>query len=145
MPIKWQPFKDSGRGPHLPEVFEEDDWMPFVPSFRREELTIDIYQDKNNLYVEFPLIGVKAKDVSISIENNVLIIQGKAKEKKQIKEENYLRKEIRRGSFRRAVKLPVEVKGNKADAETIDGMLKITIPKVSKGASKISKVPIKIR
>lgn len=145
MPIKWQPFKDLDRPSHLPQMPGEDDWMPFVPAFRQEEPAVDIHQDKNNLYVEFPLIGIKAKDVSISIENSTLTIQGKTEEKKVIKEKDYLRREIRKGSFRRVLKLPVEVKGNKASAETIDGILKITIPKLSKGTSGISKVPIKIK
>jgi len=145
MPIKWQPFKDLDRPSRLPRMPEEEDWMPFVPAFRQEEPAVDIYQDKNNLYVEFPLVGIKAKDVDISIENNVLIIQGKSEEKKEVKEKDYLRKEIRKGAFRRALKLPVEVKGNRASAETVDGMLKITIPKMSKGTSGTSKVPIKIK
>jgi len=145
MPIKWQPFKEMERPAHLPDIFEEDEWMPFIPAFRKDEPAIDIYQDKNNLYVELPLIGVKPKDVQISIENNILNIQGKTKEEKEVKKKDYLRKEIRQGSFRKAVKLPVNVQNSKASAETTDGILKITIPKSNKGASKATKVPIKIK
>ncbi len=145
MPIKWQPFKELEKRSRHSESFEEGDWMPLMPSFRQEGPAIDIYQDKINLYVEFPLIGIKPKNVNISIKNNVLTIEGKTEEKKETKEKDYLRKEIRQGSFRRMIKLPVEVKGDKANAESIDGMLQITIPKVAQGTSKISKVPIKIK
>ncbi len=145
MPIKWQPFKDLNKRPHLPDIFEEDDRMPFSPHFQQEEPAIDIYQDRNNLYIELPLIGIKAKDVSVSIKNNILIIEGKIQEKKEAKEKDYIRKEIRKGSFHRAIRLPVEVKGNQASAETSEGMLKITLPKAVKGAPKANRVPIRIK
>jgi len=145
MPIKWQPFKEMERPSHLPDVFEEDEWMPFIPAFRKDEPATDVYQDKNNLYVELPLTGVRPKDVQISIENNILKIQGESKEEKEVKRKDYLRKEIRRGSFRKVVKLPVDVKSGKVSAETVEGILKITLPKSSKGASKATKVPIKIK
>jgi len=145
MPIKWQPFKGIERPSRLPDIFEEDEWMPFIPAFRKDEPAVDIYQDKNNLYVELPLIGIKPKDVRISIENNILNVSGESQEKKEIKSKDYLRKEIRRGSFRKVVKLPIDVRSGKASAETTEGILKITIPKSSRGASKATKVPIKIK
>ena len=145
MPIKWQPFKGIERPSRLPDIFEEDEWMPFIPAFRKDEPAVDIYQDKNNLYVELPLIGIKPKDVQISIENNILNVSGESQEKKEIKSKDYLRKEIRRGSFRKVVKLPIDVRSGKASAETTEGILKITIPKSSRGASKATKVPIKIK
>jgi len=145
MPIKWQPFKGIERPSRLPDIFEEDEWMPFIPAFRKDEPVVDIYQDKNNLYVELPLIGIKPKDVRISIENNILNVSGESQEKKEIKSKDYLRKEIRRGSFRKVVKLPIDVRSGKASAETTEGILKITIPKSSRGASKATKVPIKIK
>jgi len=145
MPIKWQPFKGIERPSRLPDIFEEDEWMPFIPAFRKDEPAVDIYQDKNNLYVELPLIGIKPKDVRISIENNILNVSGESQEKKEIKSKDYLRKEIRRGSFRKVVKLPIDVRSGKASAETTEGILKITIPKSSQGASKATKVPIKIK
>lgn len=147
MPIKWRQFKELERPHHLPtpDGFEEDDWVPFVPTFRPEEPAIDIYQDKNNLYVEIPLVGIKPENVEISIEDNMLTVQGKTQEEKETKQKDYLRKEIRRGSFRRVIKLPVEVKEGKAVAETANNILKITIPKVARAIPKTKRVPIKIK
>jgi HSP20 family protein len=146
MPIKWRQFRELEKRPfELPDIGEESEWVPFMPAFRPEEPAVDIYQDRNNLYVEVSLVGVKPENVEVSIEDNILTIQGKAEEKKEIKEKDYLRKEIRRGTFRRVIKLPVEVKGDKALAESAGGMLKITIPKVAKAIPKTKRVPIKIR
>jgi len=92
-----------------------------------------------------PLAGINPKDVQISIDDNILTIQGKTQEKKEIKEKDYLRKEIRKGSFRRAIKLPVQVKGRKAAAESMDGMIRITIPKAAKTTLSSKRIPIKIK
>ncbi len=144
MPIKWKPFGDSGNPFQLPEMPGQDDWAPFIPHFRAEEPALDIYQDKSNLYIEISLNNIKPKDVKVSIEDNILTIEGKIEEKKQLKEQDYLRKEIKRGSFKRSLKLPVQVKDSKAKAESVNGVLKVTIPKVAK-ASKGKEIPIKIK
>jgi len=145
MPIKWQPFKDFGGAADL----GEDGGMPFLPQMpqmpQMEEPAVDIYQDKKNLYLEVSLGGMKPKNVEVSIENNVLIIQGKSEEKEEIKEKDYLRKEIKKGSFRRMIKLPVQVMEKKASAEVVEGLLKIVMPKAPKGVFKASRVPIKIK
>lgn len=145
MPIKWQPFKELEGMPHFPHQPGEEGWVPFVPTFRPEEPAIDVYQDKNNLYVEVPLVGIKPENVTVSIENGVLTVEGKTEETKEVKDKDYLRKEIRKGSFRRIIKLPVEVKKDKASAESVKGVLKITIPKMAQSTSRAKKIPIKIK
>lgn len=145
MPIKWKQFEDTQKPFQIPDMPNQEDWTPFIPHFKAEEPIMDIYQDKINLYVEIPLINIKPKDVKISIEDNILTIEGKTEKRKEIKGEEYFRKEIRRGSFKRSVKLPVQVKDDKAQAESINGILKITIPKVAKSASKGKEIVIKIK
>jgi len=146
--IKWRPFRELEKPfEDLEKFFSDEEWIPFVPTFpfRAEEPAVDIYQDKDNLYVEMPLAGIKPEDVEISVEDDVLTIQGKSEEKKEIKEKDYFRKEIRRGAFKRVIKLPVEVKAEKAKAESKDGMLKITLPKVTKTLPKGTKIPVKVK
>jgi len=57
MPIKWKQFEGMGKSFNLPEMPTEENWVPFVPHFKSEEPAVDIYQDKNNLYVEISLSG----------------------------------------------------------------------------------------
>ena len=144
--IKWQPFREPNRIPkELDRFMEEEEWVPFVPTFKMEEPAMDISQDKTTVYIEIPLSGIKPENVEISIKDNVLTIAGKIEEKKETKDKEYLRREVRRGSFKRSVKLPVPVKENKAKAESEMGFLKITIPKADKSALQHKKIPIKIK
>lgn len=101
---------------------------------------LDVYEKDNVIIVEVPLPGVDAKDVQISIENDVLSIEGSMVKKTEIDEQEYYRKEVRSGSFHRAVALPTSVDGDKAEATYENGVLKITIPKSAAAQKKTIKV-----
>jgi HSP20 family protein len=124
------------------DKFFED--MPNLP----EKMTtftpaVDVYQDKNNVVVETPLAGVDPEKVNIYVENDVLKIEGSSEHKSEVDEKNYYRKEVRAGSFYRAVALPTEVKGDQAKATFENGMLKIIIPKAEAVKPKTIKVFVK--
>ncbi len=147
MPIQWKPFRDMEKPsfPETPEGFDDERWVPFVPTFHSEGPAIDIYQDKNNLYVEMPLAGVKPKDVKVSLEEDILTVESKTEEKQEKHEKDYLRREIRKGSFRRTIKLPTDVKAGQTKAEAFEGILKITLPKAAKSTSKAKEIPISVK
>ncbi len=108
----------------------------FVPA-------LDVYQTKDTVVVETPLAGIDPEKVNISIENDVLTIEGKVEQKSEVDEKNYYRKEVRYGSFHRSVALPTAVDGNKAKATYEKGMLKIEIPKEERAKPKTVKVEVK--
>ncbi|HLN18576.1 MAG TPA: Hsp20/alpha crystallin family protein [Patescibacteria group bacterium] len=130
--MRWSPWGDIDR------VFEEDFWRTsaFSPA-------MDVYQDKDNVIVETSLPGIDPNKVDISVENDVLTISGSSEEKKEVKHEDYYRKEIRQGSFSRSVILPMTVKADVADAKYENGILKITMPKAEEAKPK--KISIKAR
>ncbi|MEI6627016.1 MAG: Hsp20/alpha crystallin family protein [bacterium] len=133
--IKWNPFT----GPSVIEDFDKffDSSMPmsqtFVPA-------MDVYQDKDNVYVEAPLAGIDPEKVDISIENDVLTVKGENEKKTEIEEKNYYRKEVRRGSFYRSIQLPARVAGDSAEANYEKGVLTITIPKADEAKPKMIKI-----
>jgi HSP20 family protein len=122
----------------LNRFFEEDMWegADFTPA-------VDVYQDKDNVIVETPLAGVDPEKVEISVENDVLTISGSTEEKKEVKREDYYRKEVRSGSFSRSVILPMSVKADMAEAHSEKGMLKIIIPKADEVKPKRIAVKVK--
>ena len=124
--IKWEPFL---------EPFEEMDLKHFTPA-------IDVYETQKEVVVEAPLAGINPDDVEISIENDVLILKGETKKESEVDDKNYYRQEIRSGSFYRSVALPAHVVADRAKAESIEGILKITIPKARESKGKIIKVKV---
>ncbi|MDP1619976.1 MAG: Hsp20/alpha crystallin family protein [Candidatus Moranbacteria bacterium] len=126
------PFRDFDK------ILEEGMWSgtDFTPA-------IDVYQDNDNVIVEAPLAGVDPAKVDITIENDVLTISGHAEDEKEVKREDYYRKEVRKGSFSRSVILPMSVKADAAEAHSEKGMLKIVIPKAEEVKPK--KIAVKIK
>lgn len=104
---------------------------------------VDVWEDDNNIYVETPLPGMDPEKVNISIENDVLTIEGSHEKKSEVDEKNYYRKEVRMGSFHRAVALPSAVKSDDAKASYENGMLTITVPKEERAKPKKVKVEVK--
>ncbi len=138
--IKWTPL--------APDPFEDlehwFDWPTWnLPVPRGFTPAIDVWQDENNVYAECPLAGVDPKDVTVSVENDVLTLEGKSEKKTEVDEKNYYRKEVRYGAFHRAVALPAAVDGDKARAEFENGVLKVTVPKEERVKPK--KIPVQIK
>lgn len=97
---------------------------------------VDLYQTDTDVVIEAPLAGVDPDKVDISIENDVLTIQGSMEKKTEVDEKDYWRKEVRTGSFYRQVALPTHVVGDKAEAQFDNGVLKITVPKAPHAQAK---------
>lgn len=119
-----------------------DKWMEEIMPSRISSFMpqVDVYQDKNNVVVETLLAGVDPENVDIAIENDVLMISGKAEKKTEVDEKNYYRKEIRMGSFYRSVALPAKVLTNKATANFNKGILKVVLPKAQEIRPKTIKI-----
>lgn len=100
-----------------------------MPAQRGFVPALDVYQTAADVVVETTLPGMNPKDVNVSIENDVLTIEGSMEKKTEVDEKDYYRKEIHSGSFHRAVALPSSVKGDDAKATYENGVLKIVIPK----------------
>jgi len=134
--IRWTPFL---------EPFEDmDDWfkeiMPARTGMANFMPAVDVYQDKDNVFVETQLAGIDPDKVDIAIENDVLTIKGESEKKSEVDDKNYYRKEIRRGSFYRSVPLPSHVIGENAKAEAKNGVLKVSIPKAPETKPKMIKI-----
>jgi HSP20 family protein len=130
--IKWspmmEPFGDFDRWLEMPSTF--------APA-------VNIREDENNVFVETPLPGIDPEKVNIAIENDVLTIEGSEEKKTEVEEKNYYRKEVRSGSFHRAVALPTAVKSEEAKAEYAKGILKISMPKEERAKPKKVRVEVK--
>lgn len=104
---------------------------------------VDVYEDGEHVIVETPLAGVDPKDVEVTVEGGVLTLRGKTEHRTEVDEQNYLYKEVRYGAFQRKVALPAAVIGEKAEAISQHGLLRITIPKAEVGEQKEIKIEVK--
>ena len=142
--IPWRPFGDIERWfEEWPEEwFERPRWGRMLSMIRTPRM--DIYETDGEVVAEVELPGVDPKNIEVEVKDNVLKVEAKAEEKKEVKEKGYYRKEMGARYFKRQVSLPTDVIGEKAEAEYTDGVLKVTVPKV-KPTKKEEKKGIKIK
>jgi HSP20 family protein len=130
--VKYDPIRELR---NLQEEMNRLFNMTFFRSFDDELITgawtpsVDIFENKDQVVIEVELPGMKPEDVQISIENNVLTIQGEKKFEKKEESDNYHRIERRYGSFTRSFTLPPTVNSDDIKAEFDNGLLRVTIAK----------------
>jgi len=90
---------------------------------------LDMHETKDDLVVQCELPGMKLEDISVSLRENTLTIDGERKQTNETKEDNYYRMERWYGKFHRAVELPTLVEGEKVHAAYENGVLKVVMPK----------------
>jgi|SRR5579871_2472394 len=130
---KWSPLHEMNR--FFEDVFEQ------LPVRFGHDLALDLYQDGTDLVAEMSAPGIDINNTEVKVVDDVLRISGHREAKKETKEKNFYSKEIARGSFERAVRLPAAVVADQTKASYKDGVLRVVMP--LKKASEQKKVEIK--
>lgn len=108
--------------------YEEDSvtWTPRV----------DVKENKDAYKIMADLPGMSKKDITISIDENVLTIKGERKTQEKQDDENCYCEERTFGSFQRSLRLPNKVDDNKVKAEYKDGVLQLILPKAEEAKTR---------
>lgn len=104
------------------------------------QLSLDVYQDKDNVIVKSTIAGVRPEDLDITISNDTVTIKGERKREQTVRDEDYFYQECYWGAFSRSLNLPVEVDVDHATADLKDGILTVILPKASRLRTKKVKV-----
>ena len=97
---------------------------------------LDLYEDKDTLYVKVELPGMKREDVDVSLHEGSLSISGERKSEQKHEDAEVYRAERFFGRFQRTVTLPTPVAADKVKAQYKDGILTITLPKTEESKPK---------
>lgn len=90
---------------------------------------VDIFEDEHKITLQAEIPGINEKDLSVTLENNVLTITGERKFKDEENKDNFHRIERQYGKFARSFTLPAGVDPQKVNASFEDGLLNITLAK----------------
>lgn len=135
--VRWNPMREAA------SLINEFDRMLEYPLLRSRwgmplqanevvgswGLALDIAEQGELFLVKASIPGINPDDLNVTLEDNVLTIQGETKDDQTIDENTYHIRERRYGSFSRSVRFPVPVEGDKVEAEYDSGVLTLTIPK----------------
>ena len=144
--IRWDPFGRTSLRNAMDRLFDDSFVRPgfgWIAPMGAADLALDMYETKDDVVVKAALPGVKPEQVEVTITGDTLMIRGETQQENEIKEEDYIRKERRYGSFCRSVVLPSGIKADKADATFENGVLTLKIPKAEETKPKSIKVKTK--
>ncbi|MBI5466946.1 MAG: Hsp20/alpha crystallin family protein [Candidatus Kerfeldbacteria bacterium] len=96
------------------------------------QLAVDVYQLKDEIVIRAAIAGVKADDIDISVNNDMVTIKGRRQLEDEVAESAYLYQECYWGGFSRTVILPVEVNADKVKASLKNGILRVLLPKLDR-------------
>ncbi len=102
----------------------------FLPGYgARQYPLVNLYEDKDNLYVEALAPGVSPEKLDRTVQGTTLTISGEKPGLQSVKPEQVHRSERSAGRFVRTVELPYQVSDAGVAASYKNGLLLITLPR----------------
>lgn len=127
--VRWNPMRDLAAMEidRLQRMFDGSfaggagaAWMPAV----------DIYEDTNgDLVLTAEVPGLSRDDIRLTVENNVLTLEGERKQETDERRDRYHRYERQWGAFRRSFTLPHTLDAGAVKATCQDGVLTVRLPR----------------
>ena len=124
------------RNSWLPGIFSNlfDDDFTVLPARQFASPAVNIKESDKDFQIEIAAPGMTREDFSVRIDNDEeLVIALEKKSKKEEKDEkgvNYLRREFSYTSYHQSFVLPENINLEAIQAEMLNGVLHITLPKV---------------
>jgi HSP20 family protein len=111
----------------LPEVLRRP--VLLWPERAGDLIHLEEYTENGALVIKVELPGIDPdRDVEISIHHDVLHIEAQRREEETTADRDYVRRELRYGSFRRDLALPKGISESDVSASYRDGILEIRVP-----------------
>ncbi len=117
---RWNPFIDL-------RAFNRARFGPYESG--RWPIPLDVVSEGEDVVVRASLPGLKPEDISVTLEDRLLTIQGETSVDTEVEKSDYLLRERRVGRFSRSLRLPGSVDTDKAAPSYENGVLTITIPR----------------
>lgn len=120
------------------EDIQKDVWVN--NTIEEGELSVDVYQNQNEIIIKTMVAGVRPEDLDVSISRDMVTLKGKRESERMIADHDYFHKELYWGTFSRTIILPQEIDVDAAEAIEKHGLLIIKLPKLDKNRSTRLKV-----
>ena len=118
--------------PTMFDDFFNNDWMP---KMKATAPAVNVKEDANAYTMELAVPGIKKEfcRVNINADGNLEVaIENKLEHKEENKKEHFLRREFSYSNYQQTCVLPDDIVKDQIAAKVDNGVLTITMPKVSK-------------
>ena len=143
---RWNPFKEMDSLHHQLASLMGRDLGRSAPGQSQGETgavqgrewapLVNISEDDKEYVIQSELPGVQKDDISVTVDNGLLTIQGERRFEKEEKDRKYHRVERAYGKFTRSFQLPDDVDGTQVSAAFKDGILRVSLVKAEEAKPK---------
>ncbi len=119
--------------------------LPENDIYRREGArmpNVDLREEGDRFLVQAELPGMTKEDVTIETDGNVLRITAQKAQEVEEKREGYIRRERGSMRFHRQIRLPENVDRDRIKAKLENGVLEISLPRMTAEAGKKNKIEV---
>lgn len=128
------------RIPEWPFIRFPEMWTGWA---EEDMLRVEEYREDASLVIRADLPGIDPdKDVEIEVSDGVLRVSAERRKEEKVEEKDYVRTELRYGSFSRSLPLPAGATEQDVHATYTDGVLEIRIPVGAPQPPAAKKIPI---
>lgn len=121
---------------------ELDRWFgDFSPS--RFTVSSDVVDEGKAVRVDFEVPGMAREDITLSVDNGVLVLRGQKRHDTESSEDGVFRTERFFGSIQRAIPLPRDLDFEAAEASLKDGVLSVRLPKKPEAGPEARTIPVR--
>lgn len=110
-------------------MLDNDAWL--TRSTGNSVPAVNISEDDKQYEIEFAVPGAKKEDFNIQIDEENQLVVSMEKTVEENKDKHYLRHEFSHTLFRQTFVLPEDIKRDEISARTENGVLYITLPKLT--------------
>jgi HSP20 family protein len=106
---------------------------------------VDIRDEESQLVIESEIPGLTRDQVKVEVEDGVLRLKGERRAEDEVKDKNYVHRELKRSSFCRSYVRGDNIDVDKVAADFKDGILTVTLPKLKPSPVKPTVKQIEVR
>ena len=136
---RWEPMRDvMSLRDAMERLIQESFARPagsILPAMRGA-VPLDVIEKGDAFEVRASLPGINPEDVHVTVQDETLTIRGEMSGEQERKEENWILRERRSGSFYRSITLPSPLDADHATARFDQGVLILNIPKAERAKAK---------
>ncbi|HYX38908.1 MAG: Hsp20/alpha crystallin family protein [Pseudobdellovibrionaceae bacterium] len=113
----------------LDDIFNETMDTRFDDGTRALVPQCDLEESEDHYLLSFDMPGMDKDNIDIEMQGNVLMVSGERKSERTSGEGRSRFIERRTGRFQRSIRMPQDVKAEGIEADYVNGVLKIAVPK----------------
>ncbi|MDJ0724927.1 MAG: Hsp20/alpha crystallin family protein [Prochloraceae cyanobacterium] len=139
--VTWNPFSEiETMRRQMDRLFDDMTGGFDSPRSNLWKPPIELLDSEDRLILKAIIPGIEAKDLDVNVARESISIKGEYRNGDRAENSRIFYTEIRHGKFKRVINLPIPIQNDKVEAEYVNGILILNLPKTEAAKNTVVKV-----